>query len=176
MHPDRVGGLGFLSFAQQQFGLIAAALASVVAGQFANEIVYLGKTTNDIKAEAGLFICGSIIITLLPPMFFSFRLFEARYDTLVRNNRVARIITSTFDEKWVRQGDRTPESMIGSQDPSSLIDYISSYDVMRSTRIIPVNKRSVIYVAALAGGPFACLWLLTTPIETWVTEILKRLF
>jgi hypothetical protein len=34
-HPDRLGGLGFLLHVQEQFGVLAMALGSVVAGQFA---------------------------------------------------------------------------------------------------------------------------------------------
>jgi hypothetical protein len=66
--------------------------------------------------------------------------------------------------------------MIGSQDPSSLIDYISTYDVFRQTRVFPINQTAVIYIAVLAGAPFGFVWLLTTPLEKLVTEILSRLF
>jgi hypothetical protein len=176
MHPDRLGGLGFLLFAQEHFGLLAAALGSVIAGQFANEIFYLGQPLREIKAPAGLFIFGSILIVLLPLGLFSFRLFEARYDGIIRNNRVARLVTAKFDAKWVRKTGSPPDQMIGTQDPSSLIDYISSYEVIKETRIVPISKRAVIYVAAFAGAPFAFVWLLTTPVEGLVTEILKRLF
>ena len=176
IHPDRLGGLGFLLFAQQRFSVLAAALGSVVAGQFANEIFYLGLPLNAMKAPAGLFVFGSILVVLLPLVLFSFRLFEARYDGMIRNNQVARVVTDTFDSKWARKIGSPPDEMIGAQDPSSLIDYISSYDVIRETRVIPINKRAVIYITAFAGAPFAVVWLLTTPIERVVTEILKRLF
>ena len=175
-HPDRIGGLGFLLFAQQRFGLLAAALGSVVAGQFANEIFYLGLPLNAMKAPAGLFIFGSLFVVLVPPVFFSVRLFEARYDGMIRYNRVARLVTAKFDSKWAQNIGSPPDQMIGSQDPSSLIDYISSCDVIRETRIIPITKRAVTYVTVLAGAPFAFVWLLTTPVDRLVTEILKRLF
>jgi len=175
-HPDRLGGLGFLLFVQRQFGLLAAALGTVIAGHFANEIVLLAQPLREIKAPTGVFIFASVLIILLPLMQFTSRLFEARYDVLARNNQVARIVTGTFDTKWAQNvGDRTG-SMIGSQDPSSLIDYISSYDVFRQTRVFPINRTAVMYIAGLAGAPFAFVWLLTTPLEKLVTEILKRLF
>ena len=175
-HPDRLGGLGFLLFAQRQFGILAAALGTVVAGHFANEIIYLGEPLRAIKAPAGVFVFASLLVILFPLSLFTLRLFEARYDVLVRNNQVARIVTGTFDAKWAQNiGDPTG-AMIGSQDPSSLIDYISSYDVLRQTRAFPINRNAVFYIAGLAGAPFAFVWLLTTPFEGVVTEILKRLF
>jgi hypothetical protein len=175
-HPDRLGGLGFLLFAQRQFGLLAAALGTVVAGHFANELVLLAQPLRVIKAPAGVFIFASIFVILLPLTLFTFRLFEARYDLMVRHNQVARIVTDTFDAKWARTIGTPTHSMVGSQDPSSLIDYISSYDVFRQTRVFPINQSAVIYIAGLAGAPFAFVWLLTTPLEKLVTEILMRLF
>jgi hypothetical protein len=176
MHPDRLAGLGFLLFAQEHFGLLAAALGSVVAGQFANEIFYLGQPVSEIKAPAAIFVFGSVLVVLLPLVLFSFKLFEARYDGMTRNNRVARIVTDKFDTKWARRTGPPPDEMVGSQDPSSLIDYIDSYEVIKETRIFPINKRAVTYIAVLAGVPFAFVWLLTTPVEKLVAEILKRLF
>jgi len=175
-HPDRLGGLGFLLFAQRQFGLLAAALGTVVAGHFANEVIYLGEPLRAIKAPAGVFVFASLLVILLPLSLFTLRLFEARYDVLVRNNQVARIVTRTFDAKWAQKIGNPTEAMIGSQDPSSLIDYISSYDVLRQTRVFPINRTAVLYIASLAGAPFVFVWLLTTPMEGLVTEILKRLF
>lgn len=176
MHPDRQGGLGFLLFAQQHFALLAAALGSVVAGQFANEIFYLGEPVSEMKAPAGIFVLVSVLVVLLPLAFFSFKLFEARLDGLISNSRAARFVTDKFDAKWIRNTDTTPDQMIGKQDSSSLIDYISSCDVIRETRIVLINKRAVAYIATFAGAPFVFVWLLTTPVEKLMTEVLKRLF
>src|SRR5262249_21380968 len=70
-HPDRMGGLGFLLFAQQQFALLAAALGSVIAGQFANEIIYFGKTLSAARAPTGAFIVISVLMVLLPLTLFA---------------------------------------------------------------------------------------------------------
>jgi hypothetical protein len=174
-HPDRLGGLGFLLRAQQQFGILATAMASVIAGQFANEIVYFGETFHGIRAPAVVFVAIALVIVLSPLTFFSFKLFSARYEGLRRNNRVARSVAGSFDNKWTRGMGAPPGAMIGTQDPSSMIDYISTYDVIRETGVIPINKRAVIYVAVLAAAPFASLWLLNKPLENLVAEILKRL-
>jgi hypothetical protein len=174
-HPDRLGGLGFVLFAQQQFGVLAAALGSVLAGQFTNEIIHFGETLSGIKAPTAVFIVISVLIILLPLTLFSLKLFEVRRDGLVRYSLVARGVTATFDVKWARPGGSMPESMIGSQDPSSLIDYISSYDVIREMQVIPISKRAVIYIAAQAAAPFALVWWLSTPLDKLIAEILKRL-
>ena len=162
-------------FAQQQFGILATAVGSVLAGQFANEIAHFGETLSTIRAPAVAFIVISVVLVLLPLTVFSFKLFETRRDGLVRYSRVGRGVTAAFDIKYARPDASPPESMIGTQDPSSLIDYISSYDVIQQMRVIPMSKRAVIYIAALAAAPFAPVWLLSTPVDKVIGEILKRL-
>ena len=126
-------------------------------------------------APMGVFVALSVILILLPLTFFSRRLFKAHHDGLVRYSVAGRRVTHKFDIKWVRGLGSPPESMLGTQDPSSLIDYISSYDVINKTRIIPVTRGAVIYVAALAAAPFAFVWVLATPLEKVIEEILKRM-
>jgi hypothetical protein len=174
-HPDRLGGLGSLLFAQEQFGILAAAVGSVLAGQFANEIAHFGETLGGIRAPTAVFIVISVLLILLPLTLFSLKLFEARRDGLVRYSLVARGVTTAFDLKWARTPGSPPGSMIGSQDPSSLIDYISNYGIIQEMRVIPMSKRAVIYIAAHAAAPFAPVWLLASPLDKVIAEILKRL-
>lgn len=174
-HPDRLAGLGFVLRTQQQFGLLAAAMASVIAGQFANEMLHFGETFNGIIETAGVFVTVALVAVLFPLMCFSFKLFSARYEGLLRNNGIVRRVAERFDAKWTRGIGPPPGTMIGTQDPSSLIDYISTCDVIRHTRVIPIDKSAVLYVAGLAAAPFASLWLLNKPLERLIAEIVKRL-
>jgi len=174
-HPDRLGGLGSVLFAQQQFGILATAVGSVLAGQFGNEIAHFGETLSAMRAPTAAFIVISVVLVLLPLTVFSLKLFEARRDGLVRYSLVGRGVTAAFDLKWARPGGSPPGSMIGTDDPSSLIDYASSFDVIRDTQVILMSKRAVIYIASLAAAPFALVWLFATPLERAIAEILKRL-
>jgi len=174
-HPDRMGGLGFLLFGQQQFAILAAALGSVLAGQFANEITHFGVALSEVRAATAVFIAMAVLAILLPLTLFSYKLFEMRRDGLVRYSVVARGVTGRFDEKWVTRPEAPPGEMIGTQDASTLIDYISSYDVIQATHVIPITRRAVLYIAAYAAAPFAVVWFLGTPVDQMIREILKRL-
>jgi hypothetical protein len=164
-----------LLFAQQQFGILAAALGSVLAGQFANEIAHFGVAVSEVRGATGVFIAISVLVILLPLTLFSVKLFEARRDGLIRYSMVGRGVTGGFDVKWVEKPESPPGAMIGTQDPSSLIDYISTYDVIQATRVIPINRRAVLSIAAYAAAPFAVVWLLYTPLDETIKEIVKRL-
>jgi hypothetical protein len=174
-HPDKLGGLGFVLFAQRQFGILFAALGSVLASQFGNEIAYFGERFNAFEGPIVAFVVMAIIIVLLPLTLLMPRLIGTRRSGLARYGQVARRLGDTFDAKWVGTAESSPAEMIGSQDPSSFIDYISCVQVIQSMQIIPISKLLVTQVAAQAFAPFAVIWIFATPVEQIIAQIVKRL-
>jgi len=174
-HPDLLGGLGFVPYAQRQFGILAAAMGSVIAGQFGNSIAYFGERFVAARVSIVVFVIIAVLAVLLPLTLLSPKLMEVRRSGLARYSQVARRLTGSFDAKWVQTVDSPPDSMLGSPDPSSLIDYISSFFVVRDMQVIPISKYLVIQVVAQAAAPFALLWIFATPLEEIIGEILKKL-
>lgn len=174
-HPDKLGGLGFVLTAQRQFGILFAALASVLAGQFGNEIGYFGEHFSDFEGPIVAFLLMAILIVLLPLTLLMPRLIEARRSGLARYGQVARQFGDSFDAKWLRTTASPPPEMIGSQDPSSFVDYISCVEVIQGMRVFPISKQLVIQVAAQAFAPFALVWIFATPVEQIIAQIVKRL-
>src|SRR5260370_29545552 len=126
-HPDRMCGLGFLLFAHQQFGILAAALGSVLAGQFANEIAHFGVPLRDVRAPTGVYIGSAVLVVLLPLTLFSFKLFIARRDGIVHYSVVARGVTREFDTKRITKPESPPPALTGPPDPSSAIVSVPSF-------------------------------------------------
>jgi hypothetical protein len=130
-HPDLLGGLGFVLSAQGHFGILFTAFASVVAGHYADAIAYFDMPGSATEAPAAVFLVLAILIVLGPLTLFSPGLFAARRDGLARYGQLARRLSESFGSKWVSNAD-PPESMLGSPDPSSLADYVASYNVVRA--------------------------------------------
>ena len=65
-HPDRVGGLGFLSNTAYAFGLLVLAHGALLAGQLANRIFYLGAALPDFKGEIALMVVFVLALVLGP--------------------------------------------------------------------------------------------------------------
>jgi hypothetical protein len=173
-HPDLLGGLGFVLPAQSHFGILFAALGSVIAGQFANSNAYSGTSFADAEVPMIVFIVLSVLVVLGPLTVLSPKLLETQRRGLAAYGQVARRLTAEFDAKWVTRPDPR-ESMLGNQDPSSLIDYISSYQVIREMKIIPISKTLVVLVAFQAAAPLAIVWFFATPLDQIVKTLLKML-
>ena len=175
-HPDRLGGLGFVLFAQRHFGILFAALGAVIAGQYADSIAYFGTSIKDTRAPMVAFVLISLLFVLGPLTLLSPKLADTKRNGLAQYGQLARRLTASFDSKWLNETDAKQEAMLGSADPSSLADYVSSFNVIREMQIIPISKEFVIQVAAEAAGPLALVWLFATPLEEIVRKLLKMIF
>ena len=174
-HPDRLGGLGFVVFAQKHFGILFGATGSFLAGHYGNAIAYFGTPLAAIKGPMIAFVIFSLVVVLAPLVFLSPRLVEARRSGLIRYSNAGRRLAESFDSKWATESDFQNRDMLGSRDPSTLADYERSFDVVQEMRIIPINKQLVIQVAVEAAAPLAVLWLLATPVDQIIAKLLKML-
>src|SRR5581483_3648461 len=65
-HPDRVGGLSFLSQAAYALTVLAVAQGAVLAGSLADKIFFLGATLPQFKAEIALLVIILLCVLLGP--------------------------------------------------------------------------------------------------------------
>jgi len=170
-HPDRVGGLGFLSSTVDAFVPLAVAHGAVLAGHIANRIFYLGATLPGFKLEIGATVVFLLCVVLGPLLVFAPQLAQARRTGIREFGTLAQRYVREFDAKWLRGGAPAGEAFVGSGDIQSLADLGNSYEVVRTMRAAPITKETVIRMAAAVVAPIAPLALTMMPLE----ELLKRL-
>ena len=103
-HPDRVGGLGFVSNAVYAFAAIAAAHGALLAGLLTNRIFFANAALTDFKAEIGVVVVFMLCLTLAPPLVFTPQLARAERVGMVRYGTLAERYVRAFDTKWLDGG------------------------------------------------------------------------
>ncbi len=171
-HPDRMGGLSFITASIYAFAVLATAHGALVAGQLANRIFYLGASLPQYKAEIAVMVAFLLCVVFGPLLVFSFQLSQLKRDGMREYGNLAQRYVGGFDTKWLRNGAPDDEPLIGSADIQSLADLANSYEVVRTIRIIPVTRDAVIYLSSAVLLPILPLMLTMMPLE----ELLKRLF
>jgi hypothetical protein len=171
-HPDRVGGLSFLSGIVQAFTVLAAAHGTMLAGPIANRIFFGGAALTQFKALIAVLIIFLLCLLLGPLLVFAPQLVRAKWKGLYEYGTLAERYVRKFDAKWLRGSEPADELFIGSADIQSLADMANSYDVVRTMRIAPITKNAVIQLAASTLVPIAPLLLTMMPLE----ELMKKLF
>jgi hypothetical protein len=171
-HPDRAGGLGFLSNTAHYFMPLVAAHGALLSGWIANRIFHLGAALPDFKIEIAIFVVVMQVLVLGPLLFFAPGLARAKRTGRREYGTLAEHYVQEFDTKWLRGAAPANEPLVGSADIQSLADLSNSYEVVRSMRIAPVTRDAIVSVAAMTLVPVAPLLLTMMPLE----ELLKKLF
>ena len=170
-HPDRVGGLGFLSNTVYAFTLLAVAHGTVLAGMLANRIFFLGAALTEYKFEIGVMVIFVLCLVIAPLLVFAPQLARTKRMGLREYGTLAEQYVRQFDVKWLRGGAREDESIVGSADLQSLADLSNSYDVVRTMRLVPVTKDTFFRIVLATLAPIIPLALTMMPLE----ELLKTL-
>ena len=171
-HPDRVGGLGFLSNTAHAFVPLALAHGAMVSGFIANHIFHVGATLPEYKVEVAVAVVLLQCIVFGPLLVFAAQLARAKRTGLREYGALAARYVAEFDAKWVRAGAPADEPLVGSADIQSLADLGNSFEVVRGMRIAPVTRDAVLQLVAATLAPVAPLLLTMMPLE----ELLRRLF
>jgi len=171
-HPDRLGGLSFLSGQIHAFTVLAVAHGALLAGTLANRIFFLDAQLLQFKFEIGSVVLLMLCLFLLPLLMFGPQLARAKRKGSREYGVLAERYAREFDEKWVRGGAPAGEQLLGSGDIQSLADLGNSFSVVREMRIMPVKRDDVIRLAAATLLPIVPLALTMMSLE----DLLKTLF
>jgi hypothetical protein len=171
-HPDRVGGLGFLSNTAYAFVPLAAAYGAMLAAMIANRILYLDAGLLDFKVEAGVVLAFLLCLVFGPLLVFTPRLAEVKRRGLREYGTLAARYVRDFDSKWLRGGAPGEERLVGTADIQSLADLANSFELVKTMRLMPISRQAVVQLAAAMLAPIAPLLLTMMSLE----DLLKTLF
>ena len=176
IHPDRVGGLGFLSNTAYAFVPLALAHGAVLAGQIANRIFHLGAELLSFKVEIALVVCFVQFLVFAPLLLFSLQLAQAKRAGLREYGTLAARYIRDFDSKWLRGNAPAREPLVGSADVQSLADMGNSFEGVRKMRVAPVTRDAIVQLAVATAVPVAPLLLTIMPLEELVKLLAGILF
>ena len=170
-HPDRVGGLSFLSHKTNVFAVLALAHGTLLAGTLSTRVVLLGIPLTQFKVEIAVMVIFVLCLLLGPLLVFSLQLLQAKREGRREYGVLAERYGREFDLKWLRGGAPAQEPFIGSSDIQSLADLANSYNVVQTMRATLITKEAILRLAAATLVPIVPLLLTMMPLA----EIVKKL-
>ena len=158
-HPDRCGGLGFLSLVNSAFAPLLAAQGMLLAAMMAERIFYAGAALPQFAQELAGLVVLMLLAVLGPLLVFTPQLAAAKRAGLRQYGTLAQRYVSEFDQKWIRAGAPAGEPLLGSADLQSLADMGNSFLVVEGMRPTPIALKSVIALAVTTLLPILPLTL-----------------
>lgn len=171
LHPDGVGGIGFLAGVTRAFAPLLFAQGALLAGTMANAILYEDNVLTSYFVEIVLFVAFAIFVVVGPLFVFAMPLAAAKRQGLREYSHLSRRYVDDFADKWIRNTPRNGEALVGSADIQSLADLGNSFDKVRGMSVVPVTRGAVAQLVIAALLPILPLMLTLISFE----ELLKRL-
>jgi hypothetical protein len=170
-HPDRFGGLGFVTHSVYAFTVLAAAHGALLSALISNRIFFSGASLTDFKLEI-IIMLGFVLTLFVAPLFlFSNQLSAAKRIGRIEYGDLAHKYVRDYDSKWLRGGSPVDEPFIGSADIQSLADLGNGYEVVDTMRYIPVGKDSLMQLMGWTLLPLLPLVFTLMPLD----ELLRKL-
>jgi hypothetical protein len=172
-HPDRAGGLGFLSLSVVAFTPVLLAHGVMLSGLIANRIFFHGASLLDFKAQVAVVVVFLLTIVLGPLLLLMPHLGLARRVGLREYGTLAHRYVREFDDKWLRGRAAADEPLVGSADVQSLADLGNSFELVRSMRVVPFTRDTVVQLAVITILPIVPLLLTLISLEELLKGLLK---
>ena len=171
-HPDRAGGLGFLSASLVAFAPVFVAQTSTLAAVIFAKIRYAGDKLPAFTMEVAGALLIFVLLLILPLSFFAVQLERAARIARREFGALSSRYVDDFRLKWVQGGAREGEPLLGTSDIQSLADLANSFNVISEMRLLPINKEAMLRLVILITVPLLPLVLTVVPAR----EIVQRLF
>ncbi len=171
-HPDRVGGLGFLSNTINAFIPFMVAHGVMLAGGFSARIFHLGASLMDFRLETAAALVILLALVLGPYLAFAPQLELAKRAGLRAYGTLAQTYVRNFEAKWLREAPLGRDGMFqNGGDIQSLADLGNSVQIVDGMRLAPFKTDVVVRLGIAMLLPLSPLLLTMMSVE----ELLKRL-
>jgi hypothetical protein len=176
MHPDRNGGIGFVSGIAHAFGPLLLAQGVLLSGMIADHIFFEGAKLVDFKLDIAAFVALMVGVVLAPLLVFIPPLSRAKRAGAREYRHLAKRYVDEFDAKWLHGAAPRDEPLLGSADIQSLADMGNSFEVVRSMSVVPITRNALVQLIVVTLLPVAPLLLTMISPEELLGQFLKVLF
>jgi len=170
-HPDGSGGIGIIFLAQRNFLMFFVACGMVISCVMINFLLNAGISFDTLKIQILGYIIFSIIMIILPLLFFMRKLAKTKYEGQLELSRAGLYMSNKYEEEWVKPMGSEKNIAEDTVDPSMQVDYSGVYLLLQELRIIPIRLGDVMIMAFSLFLPFIPIFF----IQFSVVEILQKL-
>jgi hypothetical protein len=152
-HPDKRGGLGFLSLTPAVFAPITFAAAAVIGATWRYDILYHGAHLKNFMLPT--IALGVIVafVALGPLVFFVPRLSALRRKGILEYGILGQLHSAEFHEKWILHRSGHEAEFLQAPESSALADFGQSYEKIEQLSPFPADKQDLIPLALAIAIP-----------------------
>jgi hypothetical protein len=173
-HPDRCGGLRFLTRPSVNLAVFLSALSVVLSATWSTQLAAGAAHLKDYVPELVVFVGVGLLVALGPLLVFLPQLARTKRDTARSYSGLAMDYVHEFHRRWIRP-DR-PNDLLGTSDLQSLADLGNSFQVVEQSTMLLFRPRDVTVVILSMLGPILPLMLYEFPADQLLRRIAGAVF
>lgn len=174
-HPDRLGGLGFLTRLPVVYGPFLFSVSAVVAGVWAHEVLYHGVMVPSLYGQIAALLVVLTIIGLAPLLVFTPLLLRVKRQALLDYGAFVSQHGRAVDEKWIQGKDAPAPPMLDAPELGPVADVQAIYQAVAAMRGAIVNKSVLLKILVPAALPMLLLISMQWPLRSTLSKLLFTL-
>ena len=152
-HPDRAGGLGFVSEPVYAAAVVGFALSAGMITRWRSRAQLAGVSIKEFSPNFAVLLVAAMVLAIGPLFFFYVPAFRARIQAEREHSRLVLGYVQKVHAAWFEQQPQ-PESPVGAFDSSSMADIDSTYQNLLRMRLVPLEPKLLVAVAFAVSLPF----------------------
>jgi hypothetical protein len=173
-HPDRIAGLGFLSYSIRYFSPVAFAVSATVAGNMADFVLIEGSHVADLKFIALAYFIFVTLLFVFPMLFFVDILTIAREQSIFENNDYANGIFRELQSKVASKGyHQIDAGDLNSTEFSTVCDMGGVFSNVMNMQTLPFTIKDLFPLWVMIAIPFVFVMFLEFPVVEVVNALIS---
>jgi len=175
MHPDRMGGLGFLDRLPMVYAPFLFSVSAVVAGAWAHTVFYHGVAVPTLYAQVATLLLVLILIGLAPLLVFSSMLAHAKRQALLDYGALLSEHGRLVDARWIHKAQIAEQPILDAPELGPVADVQAMYQSVAAMRPAVISKSILLRIALPAALPLLLLVATQWPLKSTLSKLLFTL-
>jgi hypothetical protein len=175
VHPDHLGGLGFLEaslLAQLPFSFC---LGAGLAGAIANRVFHEGQKVVAYRFLGPVLIGVALLISIAPYFLFTPALIQMRRKGMLKYGALASAVGEKFERKWLDRDESLSEDALTTPDFGSTRSLFAVVGYIDSIRVIPMSLINIYLFIVAALIPCIPVVIAAIPFSVLIKLAMKLL-
>lgn len=175
MHPDRMGGLGFLDRLPMVYAPFLFSVSAVVAGAWAHTVFYHGVTVPSLYLQVATLLLLLILTGMAPLLVFSGMMAGAKRQALLDYGVLLAEHGRLVDARWIRKEQIAENPMLDAPELGPVADIQAMYQAVAAMRPAVISKSILFKIALPAALPLLVLVATQWPVKSTLSKLLFTL-
>ncbi len=171
LHPDGVGGLGFLQYTQLSYFPVALAFSALTAGVMNNVIIFAKASIVDYKIAIGSILLFVLLLFIFPLMLLLPLLAKIKRKYFMQYSLQSWPVAREYEEQlkaFSESGEEKP-------DASWHVDLVGSFEKTKEMKTILVDKTLLIAFGAAVILPFLPVMAQQVPLKEILMNLIGKI-